>query len=181
MPRYFIAVMPPAAFSSKIVAFQKMHPENRLAVEVEPHITVKAPNGLGDDLEWLKSVKRVCRSFCPFDVEIEGPDTFGTSVLFLKVSSPGILELHRELAGLFVSSPAEIPENFELDYYTPHISLAIAGNGLSGELLEMIKMEADSQFTSPLEFKANYARITKIDDRGKYSKFEDIFFECDHS
>ena len=180
MPRYFIAVIPPVAFSSKIVTFQNMHPENWLAGEVEPHITVKAPNGLGDDLEWLESVKMVCRSFCPFDVKIEEPDTFGTYVLFLKIYSPGILELHRKLAGLFDSSSAEILENFELDYYTPHISLSIAGNGLSEELLEMIKKEANSQFTSPLEFKANYARITRIDDGGRYSMFEDILFKCDH-
>ncbi|MHB1493618.1 MAG: 2'-5' RNA ligase family protein [Thermoplasmataceae archaeon] len=81
---------------------------------------------MGGDLAWFKSVKKVCRSFCPFDVEIEVPDTFRTSVLFPKISSPKTLDLHRELAGLFDSSPAEILENFELDYYKPHISLAIA-------------------------------------------------------
>jgi 2'-5' RNA ligase len=181
MPRYFIAVIPPAAYSSRIVAFQKTHPENWLVGEVEPHITVKAPNGLSDDLEWLKPVKRVCGSFYPFTVKISEPESFGKSVLFLKISSPGILELHRKLAGLFDPSPAEILENFELDYYIPHISLAIVANGLSEELIDIVRKEANSQFTLPLEFKANFARITRIDDRGKYCKFEDIPFKRNNS
>lgn len=180
MPSYYIAIIPPFAYSEKIVEFQKMHPENWLVGKVEPHITVKAGNGLVDDLGWLRAVRRVCKSSYPFNVKVERPDTFGSSVLFLNVSSPGILELHRKLVGLFKPSQAEILENFELDYYTPHISLAIAQYDLSEKLLETIRREADSQFTSPLGFKATFARITMISDRDKYIKFEDIPFKSEN-
>ncbi len=99
--RYFIAVIPPVAYSNKIEAFQKMHPENWFAGEVKPHITVKAPNGLIGGLGWLKSVRKVCKLIYPFNVTVNGPDSFGISVLFLKISSPGVFDLRRKLAGFF--------------------------------------------------------------------------------
>jgi hypothetical protein len=51
--QYFVGVVPPEEYLKRVVAFQKRWTTNRLPEVVEPHMTVKAQDGLTEDMNWL--------------------------------------------------------------------------------------------------------------------------------
>ena len=172
--KFFIDLVPPVQFSEKVTVFQKRHKENKLPAIVEPHITLKMQDKLTEDLEWLPSVRETIASFYPFKVRISGPDTFGKSVLYLRIESEMILQLHKALVKLFNPSKEEIKENFELDYFTPHLTLAIVDETLTEELLDQLRLEAEDKFTESFEFNAMFVRVSRENPDGSYSPYEDI-------
>ena len=174
--KFFAAIVPPVQFSMMVSDFQKRYPENRQPGIVEPHITVKTPDGLTDDLSWLVPLREECRKVQPFEVSILQPETFDTSVLYLGIESGKITDLHRSLVECVKPTPAEIRENFELERYEPHLTLAISDDLMTPDLLEKIKKEAESEFTGVFRFNAMFARIFRENPDGSYIQYEDIPF-----
>ena len=82
--QYFIGIVPPNDFKERIVEFQKRWQSNHTWEVAEPHITVKAQSGLGSNLRWLESIKRICASYPRFTVSIGYPETFGDAVAYLR-------------------------------------------------------------------------------------------------
>jgi 2'-5' RNA ligase len=133
--KYFIAIHLPKELEDKIIELQKINPNNNLPYKLKPHITIKSPIGLTEALDWIGNIKNVCNIFKPFEVSTSIPNLFGEDVLYLSVISEKIKELHRNLVNTFSYSKEEQIKFFELDLYSPHISLGLTWEGLSKEEL----------------------------------------------
>lgn len=117
--KYFLGLSLPLALRGKVLDFRA---ECILPGE-EPHITVKAPCGLGVSEGWLEPVRKLCQVFPPIHVRIKGLGNFGSSVLYLKVESPGLVSLHNQLVSALGISLVDQAACFEGPQYVPHLTL----------------------------------------------------------
>jgi len=110
--KYFIGVSIPKNYKNKI---EMLRAEFRFFT-TEPHITLVPPPALPDEDDFIEKVVDVCKRFEPFDIRLNGLDQFGNRVLYVKVDSPGLIDLHKK-----------IYENLGLQEerrgYTPHLTL----------------------------------------------------------
>lgn len=165
--RFFIGIVPPDSYRARIVSFRQRWGAPR----TEPHITVKAPAGLTDDLAWLDRVEEGCRVFPCFPVSLGHPEMFGQDVVFLKVASPEIRALHSRL----VEAAGAVPGPFELQEYVPHLTLGERGHGLSAADLQEIGRMAAAELHPYRSFAVNFVRVySRGDGNSEYRKFADI-------
>ncbi|MCB2380330.1 2'-5' RNA ligase family protein [Hymenobacter sp. BT635] len=90
---------------------------------LEPHITLKAPCGLGREVEWLSAVQQICQATSAFPIEVSRPAAFGDNVLYLRVTSPDLITLHTRLLNELGISRLDQEMCFEGPRYLPHLTL----------------------------------------------------------
>ncbi|KYP82067.1 2'-5' RNA ligase [Ferroacidibacillus organovorans] len=172
--QYFVGIVPPTDYKERIVEFQKRWQSNRTWEVAEPHITVKAQSGLGDDLRWLESIKRTCASFPRFTVSIDQPKTFGEAVAYLSVESSEIHDFHERLVEA-VSPPPEVMKQYmEMERFIPHLTLGQTHWGMSSEeISEMRSFASITLFPFPT-FSVDFIRVFQEIEKNTYILFEDI-------
>jgi 2'-5' RNA ligase len=168
---FFIGIVPPEEYKEKLQRIKK-------AGHSEPHITVKAQSGLTDDLGWLEAVREVCRGFPAFKMQLEEPKYFGEQVLYLSVDSAEVFQLHRKLVEAVGVTPELGQRFYELDFYTPHLTLGQRSYGYTLKELQEIESTAND-FLQPFPaFEVTYVRIYRKEHRGgHYEKFIDLTLE----
>ncbi|NMP23713.1 2'-5' RNA ligase family protein [Sulfobacillus harzensis] len=172
--QYFIGIAPPKADRDRIRDFRGRWRSAR-HVLTEPHITVKAQGGLSEDLGWVKAVRRVCRTWHSFDVEIRGPHMFGATVVYLSVKSPALPVLHEQILAC-VPPPADtMQQYFEGEWYVPHLILGQSSWGMTDAELQAMYREADTlSFRGP--FTATGLQIFRGLTPGRYEPYIQIPF-----
>lgn len=151
---FFVGIPPPLIFSDKVVAFQKTITGNTMPELVEPHITIKAQGGLDDELKWVGNVKEVCRNTHPFEISILDPATFDDNVLYLRVDSEVIIQLHKDIVLKIHPSKEDLEGFFELDQFVPHLTLGISNDTLTTEIIREMRKKAHDVFSTPYKFMA---------------------------
>lgn len=117
--RYFLGLQPPAFLADSVLRFRE-----KWGVEgVEPHITVKAPCGLGNFETWLETVQQVCQTQPGFSVSVEGVESFSSTAVYLRVKSPNLISFHQRLIRALGISEADQRLCFEGVRYIPHLSI----------------------------------------------------------
>lgn len=172
--QYFIGVVPPDDYRQKLMQFQNRWPNNRINEFVEPHITVKAQDGLGPDLEWLEKVKRICTCFPAFQVSITESSTFRDDVVYLGIKSVEIQVLHEQLVRAVSPAPQLVQKYFELDLYRPHMTLGRKYLGLTEWEISQMLDSARTELNSFLPFTVTHVRIYREIAPDKYVPFEDV-------
>jgi len=148
--KYFLAIIPPNQINRKIIKFQKGFSFEERAFLVEPHITVKSPNGLPEHKRWLYNTEKIIRSFPPFDIQLKEIGYFNDSIVFIKPCDSKVLEnLHRSLVETIDPSPKSIKEFFEYEDFVPHLTLGRTSWGISEGQLDVLKNMA-SVYLLPL-------------------------------
>ncbi len=170
---YFIGIVPPPEYGNQIMAFQRKWLSNRLPNIIEPHITVKSQAGLNDDMTWLDSIRTVCNSFKGFSLTLTKPNSFGETVVYISVESPEIYKLHSQLVKAVSSDPESSNRYFELDRFTPHLTLGTIEFGMSEIELREMKDLAEQALPRIPTFKAKFVRVYKFKKSGYY-KLEDF-------
>ncbi len=166
--------MPPPEYGKQIIAFQRKWLSNRLPDIIEPHIPLKSQAGLNDDMTWLDSIVTVCNSFKGFSLTLTKPNSFGeTVVVYIGVDSPEIYKLHSELVKAVSPDPEISNRYFELDRFTPHLTLGLTELGMSEIELKEMKYLAEQILPRMLTFKVEFVRVYKFKKSGYY-KLEDF-------
>ncbi|MGP4075798.1 2'-5' RNA ligase family protein [Halobacillus sp. K22] len=170
---YFIGIVPPDSYKERIEHFQKKWMNHTI---VEPHITLKAQGGLSPDKYWVERIAKVCESVSAFSVQLADPSYFGDHILYLRVHSDHLFNLHERIVHEISPSDEQIRKYFELDDFVPHVTLAKEQFGLSKrELLEMEKAAAIELSPYP-QFEVTFIRIYERKTHAdRYEKLEDIY------
>jgi 2'-5' RNA ligase len=167
--RYFLGIEPPASLADSVHQFQR----ERAAEALAPHITVKAPCGLSSDAAWLPTVKKVCQHFAAFQVQIDGIGSFGNSVLFLRVLSPGLINLHNYLIDELGTSSADQNACYEGNQYSPHLTLL---QTRTDTFTQEVKDVAARRFGASVIFDANFLTIYRKDSNDEYRIADRVIF-----
>ncbi|PZE21100.1 2'-5' RNA ligase family protein [Paenibacillus xerothermodurans] len=171
---FFIGIVPPDEYVCQTTRFQRQWPNNALPQDVEPHITVKAQGGLTPDGSWIDAVKCVCSGFPAFQVSLHQPMFFSRDVLFLSVRSEKIHSLHERLVHAISPSTELIKRYFELESYSPHLTLGQTYWGLTHEELMQMLRKAEQELTPYPTFDVNFVRIYREIERDRYVKYVDV-------
>lgn len=125
MYRYFIGIRPPQTQSILIT-----HVMNLLGDPWPvPHITLKAPDGLTPDLNWLTKVREIAAQTPRFDVTIGAPRSFGNRVLYLSVEGAALERLHDDLSKIVSHANGFEHDPSDARSFTPHLTLSVAHEG----------------------------------------------------
>ncbi|WNF24855.1 2'-5' RNA ligase family protein [Mesobacillus jeotgali] len=175
---YFIGIVPPEEYLSKIVQFQSKWVKQ---LGVEPHITLKAQGGLTPDKTWIDKVKRVCENFKRFQVSLGKPRYFGDNILYLSVDSNELHHLHQKIVNEISPSDELIKQYFELDAFVPHLTLGKEHNGvnissgLSKNQLKEMERTADLELAPYPKFEVSFIRVYELNNKKRrYENFIDI-------
>lgn len=175
--KFFIGIVPPLATKERIFEFQKSFPSNKVPYFNEPHITLKAPNGLTEDKAWLAPVMTLVGNQKPFEIKLEGLDGFEDRVLFLNPTfSEGLVNLHTKLVALLNPAEESLKKFYEGSLYHPHVTLGeTTWGGMSKEELVDMRKKAETEFSSIPPFLVTFVRVyQKETDDGLYQKLIDI-------
>lgn len=172
--QYFIGIVPPCDYLERLAAFQKRWPSNGVSAVAQPHVTVKAQGGLTPDMAWLDRVKEACSSISSFPLSLSEPALFGKEVLFLSVRSNELLELHKKLVSAVSPSTELIQRYFEMDLYSPHLTLGQMHWGMKESEIDEMKAEAGIALAPYPTFTVSYVRVYKEVQPDTYQPFEDI-------
>lgn len=168
--KYFIGITPPEDCLEKIRIFQMRWKSNRLPYMVDPHVTIKSQAELTDDLAWLERIEKICRKTAPFPMALGRPEWFGDHVLFLSVLSEKISELHQTLVEA-VNPPQDARVKFfEGNTYYPHLTLGIAGQGMSVEDLKEMEQQTSALQPYP-HFQVHELNIYQCDEKMNEEKY----------
>ncbi|MEK3889860.1 2'-5' RNA ligase family protein [Bacillus sp. FSL K6-3431] len=114
-------------------------------------------------------------SYKAFDILVDGVDRIGDSVLFYKVSSERILDLHKRLVEAVSPTDAEIKSGFELDHYIPHLTIMKHKKGYKDLPLNQIALESSKILNDQYLFKAHSVRFYGRHNEGKnYERIIDM-------
>jgi len=143
--KYFIGIIPSEKVKESILDFQKSIKNNSYPYLFEPHITVKAPGGLTEDLQWIDKIKERLSSFPCFSVYLDGVSTFEENGVVFLVPGPKdkIKELHKTLFDIIDSKKTF---EFEDEDYHSHLTLAGVKWGISMEQILDITSSAEIFF-----------------------------------
>ncbi|WP_457962504.1 2'-5' RNA ligase family protein [Arthrobacter sp. D1-29] len=116
--QHFIAVIPPSRVSDTLREVGNY-------LMVGPHITVKAQPGLNaeDKPKWMGRLRQSLVHFGEVKVQLGSLASFGGSVAYLEVDSPRIYDLYDALLTSINPAPEDAERYFELDGWTPHLTL----------------------------------------------------------
>lgn len=171
--RYFLGLHPPTSLSDSVLAFRKECNTSGMM----PHITIKAPCGLGPDQTWLPLVVQICRSHPALTVRVEGVSCFGDSTLFLRVISPDLINFHNQIVRELDISFADQVACFEGPQYSPHLTLMQTRSSAEEIISESIVASAIERFTEPFEFRAKTLAVYRKPPRGEYHLLTEISFQ----
>jgi 2'-5' RNA ligase len=175
--KYYLAIVPPLVTKERIFDFQKSFPSNKVPLLNEPHITLKSRNGLTEDKAWLAKIMTLIGNYPRFQIHLEGVESFGDEVLFLKPShSEELLNLHMNIISLLNIDEESRNEFYEGLLYHPHLTLgATDWGGMSKEELEVMKLKAKREFEEIPPFQVDFVRVLhKNGDGDLYKKLLDI-------
>lgn len=174
--QYFIGITPPEEVKRLIIAFQKSFGSNKVPNNVEPHITLKAQGGLTEDLSWLPKVETALETFQPFEVVLDGIDTFNETILFLDLPlQDELVHLHKKLVRS-IQSNKQTKKFFEHDNYHAHLTLGGIAWGMTKDELATMREKAKELFSSPLSFEASFVRVYQRESpHGTYNTMKDIW------
>jgi len=120
-PTYFVGIVPPAALTERVLAWQA-----RLEhVVTAPHVTLKAPGQFSG--AQLTACEQACARTPAFEVQLGAVQTFPDRVVYLSASGAGLHALHAEL----VAAAGRSAGRFELEGYHPHLTLALGWRPLN--------------------------------------------------
>jgi len=177
--RYFIGISPPDPLYSQVVNFQM----GKACALVEPHITVKAPSGLIEPPTWLNKIWTTCLATRPFPVVVGEVDHFGDDVVYLKVDSPGLVELHRSFVQAIGPTSEEIANFHEMEGFVPHITLSQSRPEEGIADVRSVIESAKVKFKSPTRFICGSVKIYRAHSEfEQYRVFKEYMlgFECRH-
>lgn len=178
--QYFIGIVPPKAYVNEVAVFRGKWANNTIDQVVEPHITLKAQGGLTPDEKWIEAVAEVCSQTKPFSLAISEPEFFGEEILYLSAQSEKLQILHNDLVAKIAPSSELIEQYFELNHFTPHLTLAKTSYGVTRQELQdmarLVKEEVQSGFT----FQVDFVRIYQENGTGRYVKYMDIPLSKEH-
>ncbi|ADV66643.1 2'-5' RNA ligase family protein [Deinococcus maricopensis] len=117
---FLLGVLAPQGLSARVDAFRAASGASR---ESAAHVTVKARSGLSADLAWLESARATVAQAPAFEVRVGGAGIFPRRAVYLRVDSPGLVEVH--VALLHALRPAR-RFGYEGPHMTPHLTLAQA-------------------------------------------------------
>ena len=170
--RYFLGFKPPGFLANSVLEFRRIW-----SLEgVEPHITVKAPCGLGTPDTWLEAIRQICQAQPAFPVSMDEIGSFGNTAIFLRVKSPNLISFHQQLLQALNTSVADQELCFEGAQYTPHMSLlhlkpeAPVIPHSFGELLTA----ATELFKKPVVFQPTVLVVYQKEEGGEYLPFLEI-------
>lgn len=172
--QYFIGIVPSDEYKKKIIEFQQKWTNHRITDAVEPHITLKAQGGLTIDQGWISKVKNVCKDFQPFYISVSKPMFFGDDILYLSASSEELYKLHNSIVQEIAPSVDLIKKYFELDNFTPHMTLGKTFYGLSKQELKDMAKLAEVELSPYPTFEVNSIRIYQEVETGRYVTYLDI-------
>lgn len=176
--QFFIGIIPPDVYKTKIIGFQNKWKNNRITDVVEPHITLKAQGGLTADEKWLPKVKEVCSLFPSFQLTLDKPMFFSDDILYLSVASSNkLVSLHKNIVRTVSPSNDLLKKYFELDEFVPHMTLSKTNYGLyRNDLRDMAEL-AERVLTPFPTFEVNFVRVYQEIETNKYVKYLDIPLE----
>jgi len=127
MIRYFIGIDPPAVLRERIAAVMRSLGDPTPV----PHITVKDPRGLTEDLSWLPRVRAEIARLSPLTVTLGPLAHFDHRVLFLSVQCPGLDVVHERIAAHIPLPREDLPGVNAVAPFTPHLTLWVQRGGRS--------------------------------------------------
>ncbi|HHZ00170.1 MAG TPA: hypothetical protein GYA03_03635 [Tissierellia bacterium] len=145
--KYFIGVSIPKNYKNKI---ELLRAEFRFFT-TEPHITLVPPPALPDEDDFIKNVIDACKNVEPFEIRLKGLDQFGDRVLYVKVDSPGLIDLHNkiyEILGL----------QEEKRGYTPHLTLVKQRPGRPVDI-DAVKIRAETKLILAINYTLNSVTV----------------------
>lgn len=172
--QYFIGIVPSDEYKKKIIEFQQKWVNHFITDVVEPHITLKAQGGLTPDKEWISKVKKVCNNFSSFNISVSKPMFFGEDILYLSATSKELYKLHNCIVEEISPSDDLIKKYFELDDFTPHMTLGKTYFGLSKQELKDMAQLAEEELSPYPSIEVNFIRIYQEIEPLKYIKYFDI-------
>lgn len=123
-PRYFIGIALPSELSQQLFLLKwRLHNNTPRSLKpLVPHITLLHPSSLDavDRDFFLEQAKNAAQSHLPLEITLETIDHFANEVLYLRVASPGIIELQHALTTLL---PEEAQASYRERPYIPHSTL----------------------------------------------------------
>ena len=119
--RTYLAVLPSEETGEQLSNLARRHGVD-LAV---PHVTVKAPPGLGGGAPWRPVAEEALARVPPFELRLGPPDWFAGRVLVLTVEAPQIRDLHLALVSALDEIGVTMTDT-EGAGYQPHLTLGIA-------------------------------------------------------
>lgn len=141
--KYFIGVSIPKNFKNKI---EFLRAEFRFFT-TEPHITLVPPPALPDEDIFVEKVIEVCKNTKPFNIRLHNLDQFGNRVLYVKVHSKGLMDLHNNLY-----------ENLNLKKdkreFIPHLTIVKQRPGRKVDI-EKVRKRAEIKLTPYPEYPLN--------------------------
>ncbi|GAB3243203.1 hypothetical protein GCM10027346_39880 [Hymenobacter seoulensis] len=167
--RYFLALLPPPPLGAEVLAFRAQW----AVLDTPPHITVKAPCGLGTADTWLPTVRQICQVTSPISVRVEGVSSFGQTVLTLRVASPEMVALHLRLINALTISAVDQATCFEGARYSPHLTLLYA-QSLREHTFSAVSQAAHERFATPQSFRAEKLAVYRKGPGEPYSHHLDL-------
>lgn len=169
--KFFVGIVPPLNIYEHLQKIQTKFGDNRL----EPHITVRPPVSLHSIEQWVQTVKNICETIKPFDIQLPGTGFFGDRVLFVSVQSPGLNELHNQLIPALKLFEREEINKGNGDFY-PHLTLGRKWCGFTGDDFTAMKQLADNYLQNGnISFKVTQVRIYyKPGNHGRFETYRDV-------
>lgn len=173
--KLFIGIVPPEEYKQKVLAFQKLWPENRLPARIEPHITVKAPFDPPKNNVWLDELRKLCQTIPSFSVELGPPAYFGERVVYLSVKSEGAISLHQDVIRIFSETTGYRLSRSEGKTYTPHLTLGNIRHGLTSEAIKEMGERAAKELTPYPRFQVEFIRVyQKVNAQTPWTRYTDL-------
>ena len=158
----------------KLIEYQQKWSNNRIYEAVELHITLKAQGGLTPDKEWVRKVVAACKDFGPFNISLDKPEFFGEDILYLSASSKELYKLHKKLVLEISPSSDLIKKYFELEDFTPHLTLGKVAYGLSKQNLQDMARLAEEELSPYPIFEVKFIRVYQEVEKSRYITYLDI-------
>jgi len=170
----FIGIVPTQEIYSIVSKIQNRFGDNRL----EPHITLIAPVTVIDEDSWITTIKNICATHSPIDIQLPTTGTFGKKTLFIDVSSEQLSHLYYRLNNdikPYQKSERNMNEN---NKYHPHLTLGRAWCGFTKEdFVNMGALANDYLSKDPVAFTASFVRIYhKPLPKGRWEGLQDVPF-----
>ena len=172
--QYFLGIVPPEEYKNKIIKFQQKWENNRIGDSVEPHLTLKAQGGLTPDKEWISKIKCVCKSFTPFNISVSKTMFFGDDILYCSAHRVELFKIHNSIVQEVSPSDDLIRKYFELDDFTPHITLGKTFYGVSKQELKEMEELAKEELSPYPTLEVKFIRIYQEIEPGRYIPYSDI-------
>ncbi len=170
----FIGIVPDEDIYNTVLNIQRQFGDNRL----EPHITVRPPVTVLDEVSWNETIENVCATFSPFTVSLPRTGFFGNRVLFIEGVSKELTDLHYTLKKAIKPFEQQDLKSQGNDRFHAHLTLGRLWCGFTKQDFAQMKLLADDYLAQdPVSFTVSSVRIYhKPSGNGRYEPLRDISF-----